>query len=571
MNFNRNIFALLVSLILFGCASSGGLKTRDLLRRKLQSKQFNESLELLRSSKFYKKKKTKLLFHLEEGLIYHTMGHYSLSNKALDQSREIYKKLYTESIKGKIKSLIANDNYDVYYGETYERSLINFYKALNYFLIYQNGQKKVGTDKDLKTITLSESERKDSLYKARAEIVEWDSFLSTKIEAKKGSSVFKNDLLAKTFGAYIHESIGKRDELQIALQLYKDAKILLFRNYNAYQAFNLNSKKFKGDFEKLPKLKKKKIEVDYVSKTPFQNQLLDFLDLKILQITKEIRPREHRKLFKKLNAKKRGFTKNLKAPNLAVVFQKGLIPEKIGSKQYYTLERALTPKNPTAGSRAAARLGSQLIMIFAASKLGMIPAPKGYNPIGTHLGIHMAALAADGLAISFELPEIKSAPVNENISLSFIDKDGKEALISKMVLINPVGEIAQEAIVEHSSARYWRLGSRLATKHLTSIIAAIATYNVAKPNMGEGFAKLAAMAQYATTLQVIKSSERADTRYWSTLPADIRLANVYLPKGKYSVKAKIQKGSEVGRVIHLGEVEIVDPKKKHIINFRSFH
>lgn len=571
MIFKGNIFAIFISLILFGCASSGGLKTRDSLRKKLQLKQFNESLALLRESKFYKKKESELLLHLEEGLIYHAMGLYALSNKALDQSRNIYKKLYTESLKGKIKSLIANDNYDVYYGETYERSLINFYKALNYFLIYQKGTKKVGTDKKLKTVNLNDSERKDHLYKARAEVVEWDSFLSTKIEAKKGNSVFKNDLLSKTFGAFIHESIGTRDELQIALQLYKDAKTLLFRNYNAYKSFNLNSKKFKGDFQKLPQMKKKKVEDEYVSKTPIQNQLIDFLDLKLLQITKEIRPKEHKKLLKKLKAKKRGMTKNLRLSNVAIIFQNGIIPKKVGSKQYYSLEKALTPDNPTAGSRAAAKIGSQIITIFAASKLGLIPAPKEYSPIGTHLGIQMAALAADGLAISFELPVVKSQPVENIISLSFTDEKGKEVLSKEMVLINPLGDIAQEAIIEHSSSRYWRLGSRLASKHLTSIVAAIVTYNLSQPTMGKGFAKLAAMAQYATTLNVIKSSEKADTRYWSTLPAEIRLINIFLPKGKFTVKAKINKKGHAGNVLDLGSIEIIDPKNKQMINFRSFN
>ncbi len=51
-------------------------------------------------------------------------------------------------------------------------------------------------------------------------------------------------------------------------------------------------------------------------------------------------------------------------------------------------------------------------------------------------------------------------------------------------------------------------------------------------------------------------SERADTRSWSLLPAEIRLARFTLPAGSHSVTLDVRRGGQVIRTIDLGMVEV---------------
>jgi len=57
--------------------------------------------------------------------------------------------------------------------------------------------------------------------------------------------------LLKLYGAKVHELVGSPEDLQIASILYKDAKDILFKNYNTYPTFNSSYKEFKRDYDKL--------------------------------------------------------------------------------------------------------------------------------------------------------------------------------------------------------------------------------------------------------------------------------------------------------------------------------
>src|SRR5690606_11079103 len=104
------------------------------------------------------------------------------------------------------------------------------------------------------------------------------SLLSRYTKERLGESVYKTDLMAKLLGAYIHEEIGSNAEKQIARQLYKDAKEVLFKYYNLYPSFNKKYKKFNDDYEKLAKLSRKKIDNDCIEPTEYAKNLNDFID-----------------------------------------------------------------------------------------------------------------------------------------------------------------------------------------------------------------------------------------------------------------------------------------------------
>lgn len=570
-SFFRLNWFLAVLLFLSAC-SSGGLKDRKQLRDLFRSEQHEEGLKLLSKSDEYKEEKTRLLLYLEQGLLHHDRGNYYQSVLAFEKAKDLSRKLYTKSISKKAKTWVANDQSDNYYGASFERSLMYFYLALNHFLLYQKGEYEgyTVTDKDgknpktIKPKKLTKDERRRELMGARAEILAWDSFLSTLRNEKMGNSVFKNDLMAKTFGALIHEAIGSRNDDQIALQLYKDAKKLLFRNYNGYQSFNKNFVKFKKNFTKLPSMKLGDVEKKYVSRTAYHKQLLNFLNYKILELTRSIRPREYKKMVKLHKPTKKvlnALAKQKKRSNLTIVFQRGLIPEKVPEVFYFSLESAFSGKK----SKSVARFGSAALSAFAAQHLGLLPPAGNWSPGGAAIGVGVASLAVGTACFSFELPRVKNALVQGNLILKIYDAKSKKLVgQNTMSLINPLGDISEEAVAEDSAWRYTRLGTRLALKHATAIATAFVTYKALKKKMGDYLAKSAAVLEYTAATKLIAASEKADTRYWSLLPHDLRLSNVYLPKGEYYLEATFK-----DQKYKLGNVIIDDPFQKKIINFRS--
>lgn len=68
--------------------------------------------------------------------------------------------------------------------------------------------------------------------------------LSTYKKELAGKSGYKDDLISKVWGAFIHEQFDNFENRQIALQLYKDAKTVLLKNYSVYPTFNKKNKAF---------------------------------------------------------------------------------------------------------------------------------------------------------------------------------------------------------------------------------------------------------------------------------------------------------------------------------------
>jgi hypothetical protein len=100
---------------------------------------------------------------------------------------------------------------------------------------------------------------------------------------------------------------------------------------------------------------------------------------------------------------------------------------------------------------------------------------------------------------------------------------------------------------------------RVATKHLTAILAAYALYTGMKGQNNENalFAKFAAMGSYVAATKAIAASERADTRAWATLPRALRVTDVNLPAGRYQVGlARKLEQNAPGDVHPLGEIMV---------------
>lgn len=573
----KNIWCLALVFFLVSCGNSG-LKERDKYRDLIKAGKVKEAIQFVEENEFFNDENNALLKNLELGMGHHLSGNYYQSTKYLDKAKEIHQKLFTVSLSKKAGTLVTNENFDIYYGYTYERSLIHFYLSLNHFLSYQKGyyeaytvKDKDGNKKEVPKKELSVTEKQRELQGARAELLGWDTYLKDQANQKKGRSVFKVDLLAKTYGGFIHEAIGTSQDLQIALRLYKDAKLFLFRNYNAYSTFNKSNKMFRKDYKKLPKMKEEDVKKKYVKQTQFQEELKDFLDFKILKLTKKVDGRNYKKMVKRHKPTKKVLDrlKNEKSDsNVGVVYMHGFIPSKVPSKQYYGFGAVLNDPKASGAAKAAAAIGAVAISLFAAQTLGLMPPPRRYTPIGAEFGYQTARLTGEHAAIAFELPRIKPRPVKKTSNVVFTKGDGSNGIALDVPVINPMGDIAHEAIVEDSSSKYKKLGSRLVLKHLTAIMASYATYKALKNSGKAGFlAKQAAVLQYLAASKGIEASEKADVRYWSTLPSTIRFADIALPEGDYQATLKEFDGKNLTKSLPMGGIQASAGKK--IISKRS--
>lgn len=543
MTKNTTVIAVIafvaVVVVLSGACATGGRQERDLLLSSFKTREYQKALHLLETSKFYQSEDATLLKWMERGSILHHKGDWRASLVAFEKAQKTADKLYTKSLSKKVLAAMANDTYDIFYGEVFERSMIYFYSALNHLLLYYQ-------------LGPPTPQGRKELMAARAKVLAWDSYLKSIRDNRLGQTVFKNDLLAKVLGGIIHETVDTVADRGIALQLYKDAKEILLKNYNAYPSFNRLSKQFKEDFDKLPTLSLAQVKKKYVAPTPFQEELSNFLDEKIA-----------------------GLKKN-QTHNVSVLFQRGIIPPKVPDLYYFGLGRALE-ESENSEVRKVMRVGAVILMSYAIHKLGLLPP------------LH-APLLANEAAIAFELPKIDSRPIREKTILEVFDLQGKKVASKPLPLANPLGEIAEEAVAEGAAWRYGRVGLRLALKHLAAIAASYATYKLLSKGQKENdfWAKSVASTQYAIASRAIRESEKADTRSWSTLPRDLRMTGLSLPSGRYRFQVVVTtmatpgggdgggSGGEAGRgprppnqTFDLGTLSVEDSKRKYFIAGRS--
>jgi hypothetical protein len=536
------------------CAS-GSKEVKHKIRSQVLNAQYDQALSTLEDSEYFKENpQSKLLFLMEKGLIQHGMSHYNRSIKTLEEAKELARKQYTVRISKKLTTYIGNDSSDIYYGEKYELSMLHFYQALNHYSLSFLDKRDKTVMKDGKEVLLfvdnNDKDKREQLFRARAELLAWDSFLKELKIERSGTAVFKNDLAAKVLGGFIHESIGTRRDRDIAYQLYKDALKLLIKNYGAYKSFNKKHLDYVKDYERLPRLGLKKVSKEYIKETSNQKDLKYFLETKVLTLAKKLRGRSWKREIRPFNIDLKK-VKAKKKSNVTLVIQEGIVPNKFGEKQYYGLGKEL--------NKSAA---GAIIAIFAADVLGLYPAPDSYNPAGVHLGYNVAKLAISEASISFELPKIEENKLDYTVYLE-IWKDGEKLKEKVLPVVNPMGDIAEQAIDEQAAWLYPKIGARLATKHAVAILASYGTYQGLKGDDGDNefLAKNAAVLQYLAASKGIEYSERADVRQWSTIPKSLRMLDLYLAPGTYDFK--LRASGEIPKVHQLGQV-IVKSKKKSL-------
>ncbi|WP_396588212.1 hypothetical protein [Bermanella sp. R86510] len=165
-------YLLLITLAIFlsGCATYGsdvrqGLNLTEQGQFDKAAAAFEKALDPLGDDR--------LLYYTELGVVYHLAGDYQKSNQLLNKAEAISEELYTRKVSDMLEVAMSNPRQGPYRGSDFERVFINYYKALNYFMLAaENNDNPV-----LRT---------DALEGARVESRRMDMILSS-IEFEKGN------------------------------------------------------------------------------------------------------------------------------------------------------------------------------------------------------------------------------------------------------------------------------------------------------------------------------------------------------------------------------------------------
>lgn len=143
-------------------------------------------------------KKNAVLYYLDKGALLYDLRQYNESDIALAEADRLMEELFTRSISRGIGTVLLNDNTTEYGGEIFERAIMHTYRAMNY--VQQN-------NKD------------EALVEARRVT----SFLSRYNQYMQGRSGYKDSPFAQYLSAMLYEEAGEVDDARIAYDAFKKA------------------------------------------------------------------------------------------------------------------------------------------------------------------------------------------------------------------------------------------------------------------------------------------------------------------------------------------------------------
>lgn len=163
-----------------------------------------EELQLSKDSHYAKK--DRVVYYLEEGMLYHYAGRYSESNESLTSAENAIEQLIVDSVSKGILSGVLNDNALDYPGEDYENIYINIFKALNYLNLNSIDEALIEIRRVNDKLTALET-------KYRSDINNLSSDEDVTIPDVKYN--FYNDALARYLGVIAYRLDGEYDDSRI--------------------------------------------------------------------------------------------------------------------------------------------------------------------------------------------------------------------------------------------------------------------------------------------------------------------------------------------------------------------
>ena len=518
-------FCLLILLVLGGCGTS----QREALRAYREAfvvGDYAKAQELLKKAELEKDPKVKLLLLMEKGKLNYAQGNFKEAAQHFTAAIELSDQQYTKSVTREGSKWVVNEASGEFFGSPYERSWLFYYQAMANWRIYQEGN-------------LPEEQARIHLFAARAALLGWDSFFQDWQRSTGGKTLYRHDLVAKLVAAEVHEATQIRADKQIALQLYKDGWKIFTTLTPAYGAFNKDANEYSALLEKsLQASGDFKAPNKHKELNPLAGPTRQYILEKIIQLTQDLRPSELSQLSMQLGITAKDIAEAKKGAlgNVSFVLEEGVMAPKSSEEINLGIQGlAKLSKDPKTQAQIA-RVGSEVMAAFAVNMLGMVPSRTSATG-NYHAAQGLMTLAAHEAAIAFEVPMIPKGELPQEMWLIIRDKNQKEVAKKPWGVVTHLEDVARQSLEEESSQRIVRTGVRVAIKHITAIIAAMAIYkNLSKGEKDNILAKYAAVGSYLAATKGIAYSERADTRAWQTLPRTLRMTDFKLAPGDYQVE-----------------------------------
>lgn len=199
--------ALLLLLIAFQSCSTYNTKTAD-IESDLFNGDFNKAIKGIDNNKFLKKDRNRLLYLLEKGKVEHLSGNYEVSNTLFEEAYIMIEDRMTKTNAGQaIAAKFTNPMAEPYKGEDFEKVIIHYYKALNYFHLGQPAEALV----EAKRINIK-------LYELNEKY-------------KENKNKYSEDAFSQILQGILYESTGDINNAFIA---YRNAEEIYARNGDQY-------------------------------------------------------------------------------------------------------------------------------------------------------------------------------------------------------------------------------------------------------------------------------------------------------------------------------------------------
>ncbi len=551
----RNHFILIFVIIFSGC-SIQSRKDQAAFREFIQQKQWDKAEAFLKNSSLKKDEENKLLYLMELGNLYFRKEYYSKSARIFVQANELVDKLYTKSVKELVASSIINENQKTFYGSLFERSQLYYFQALSFYNLYMRGEQfvKGKEDKDYKLEKIPNSKLKQIKSQVRSTLIAWDSFYSEMIRSTRSKTFLKRSFLAKQLAASLHQALGTRRDKEIAYQLKKDAYDILIELGPTLKIFNEEFKNYNGDLVEAYNNKKSGKSLTSKKLSDKFIETRDKLAIEILSYAKRARSTEYKRLIKKIRPNNEILKQvnSYKAGNVIFVLQEGLISPMVAKDYSYNLRSAIDGIESPNTRNLVNAIGVPVITYFALGPLGL-----GFASHHGNVSVYSRHSAGEAITkevgIEFELPY--SPPSSEKGDFYLLIKSGKNIIKKKKLAV--LGSLSDTSFIyaqELISNSFTKRATRVGIKYLLAIIAAYKTYETIKESSGELFAKPAAIAQFLISQKGIKETEKADVRYWTSLPDLFLQQELRLKPGNYDVEVTEVKAGKVIRQVNAGSV-----------------
>ncbi len=512
-------FVLALSLLSLVACSGNQLAVRGKARDQLINLQYAEAEKSLQDPKVLSESKNRLLTLLELGIVAHYSGNFEKSNLFFFKAKDTYRELYTASVREAIASGVFNDTSTSYTGMEYEISLLHYYIVKNFIELSEASSTPAWQEAPLNGTdgkpvlpelagaakVLNARDKQDYSLKARAELLDWNSFLGEVRENNHGEPYYKDDLLNKVFAGFVHRMVGTNQDLGIATALNKDANDVLVRAYAAYPSFNESSAAYVENYKKFPD-----IGVDTVKQ-------------KFIQATA---------LYKSTEAAIQAAAK--KNSNTMILVEYSEVPKRVEKKYVIGLSTLFGQIKDPQLRRQVEQIGMQTILNLAPA-FGLTAVAATVVGAVTDQGRpqYMSQAIDSAIGFEFKLPKIESYPATESMQLRLHPASGADILLP-IALMDPVADISALNVERRANAIATKTGIRVGMKYLAALIPAILMYK--KLEGSPDFVRmLAASAVWMAGKKVVDATEEADLRSWDFLPRWIGSVETKLAPGNYGM------------------------------------